>query len=250
MFDYTVVIPARYASERLPGKPLLDIAGKSMLQWVWEAACKSSAKAVLIATDDERVSKAACAFGAKVRMTAASHQSGSDRIAEVVAGMDDDHIIVNMQGDEPLLPPVLLDQVAAALAARGEVDMATIAEQFAEGDSPTDTAAVKVVCAADGRALYFSRAPLPWPAGDDDSVTCLRHVGVYAYRVSFLRRFVGMPPAPMEISEHLEQLRALYHGCHVHVEIACQAAGHGVDTENDLARVQAIIESGGDGSGS
>lgn len=250
MVDYTVVIPARYASERLPGKLLLDIAGKSMLQRVWEAACKSSAREVVIATDGDNIAKAARAFGAKVQMTAASHKSGSDRIAEAVVGMDDDHIIVNMQGDEPLLPPVLLDQAAAALAARPGVDMATIAEQFAVDDSPVDIAAVKVVCAADGKALYFSRAPLPWPAGEDGSVPCLRHVGVYAYRVSFLRRFVGMPPAPMEISERLEQLRALYHGCQVHVELACQAAGHGVDTESDLARVRALVESGGDGSGS
>ena len=241
MPDYTVVIPARHASQRLPGKPLLDVAGKPMLQWVWEAACASAAREVLIATDDDRVAEAAAAFGAAVRITSDKHGSGTDRVAEVASGLDDDHIVVNVQGDEPLLPPALVDQVASALAAAERADMATLAERFGDGESRSDSAAVKVVCAADGRALYFSRAPVPWSSADDSAVPCLRHIGIYAYRASFLRRFVQLPPPPLERHERLEQLRALYHGFHVHVAVAAQKAGIGVDTEADLQRVRAIL---------
>ena len=242
MPGYTVVIPARYDSRRLPGKPLLDIAGKPMLQWVWEVACSSGASEVLVATDDERISKVATAFGARVKMTSGSHKSGTDRVAEVVADMDDEQVVVNMQGDEPLLPPELLDKVAISLVTRPQAHIVTLAENFAATEQRDDSAAVKVVLAADGRALYFSRAAVPWSAAGDSTVPCLRHIGVYAYRAAFLRQFVKLPQVPLEQYESLEQLRALCHGYYIYVETSSQNHGRGVDTETDLQRVRGIFE--------
>lgn len=248
---FTVVIPARFGSSRLPGKPLRDIAGKPMIQRVWEQACRSAAERVIIATDDQRIAGAAAEFGAEVCMTASHHPSGTDRLQQVVSlmGFADDAIIVNVQGDEPLIPPPVIDQVAANLAADSDAGIATLCVPIAQADELRNPNAVKVVCARDGSALYFSRAPIPWPrdafaAGEAALPTgnWLRHVGIYAYRVRFLHQYVGWPAAPLEQLEQLEQLRALYHGVRIHVAQAVATVPSGVDTEADLAAVTAQLE--------
>lgn len=241
---FTVVIPARYASTRLPGKPLLELAGRPLLQHVWERASASAAAAVVIATDDERIRHAAEAWGARVVMTAADHPSGSDRLAEAVSrlGLADDAIVVNVQGDEPLLPAPVVDQVASNLAQRLWAAMATLCEPLDGAGALGDPNVVKVVADSGGRALYFSRAPIPHPR-DGGIATSLavarRHIGLYAYRADFLRRFVAWPVAPAERLEQLEQLRALHHGEAIHVEDACAPVPGGVDTPSDLERLRA-----------
>lgn len=249
---FTVVIPARYASTRLPGKPLLDIAGRPMLQHVWEQAQRSSAQRVVVATDDDRVYRAATVFGGEAVMTDPEHPSGTDRLEEVVRLLElpDDAIVVNVQGDEPLIPSAVIDQVAANLAAHRDCEIATLRVAIESVEELRNPNAVKVVADAQGRALYFSRAPVPWPrdafATPDTSLpengNWWRHVGIYAYRVAFLHRYVSWPPAPLEQLEQLEQLRALYHGVGIHVAAAVAEVPAGVDTHEDLLAVRARLE--------
>ena len=252
---FRVVIPARYASSRLPGKPLADIAGKPMVVRVAEAVAGCGASEILVATDDARIADAVNGHGYEAVMTAADHPSGTDRIAEVAAlrGWADDAIVVNVQGDEPLLDPSLVAAVARALQDDGGAAIATAAHPFADAASFLDPNVVKVVTDNAGRALYFSRAPIPWPrdafaAGGreiPDGLKPLRHVGLYAYRGRFLRRFGSLPPAPVEQWEALEQLRALWHGFPIRVVTSESAPAPGVDTEADLRRVREYFASMG-----
>lgn len=234
---FTVIIPSRYGSTRLPGKALTPLHGKPLVQHAWEAARSSAAQRVVIATDDARIESVARAFGAEVIMTAATHLSGTDRLAEAagILGLRDDAIVVNVQGDEFGLPPALIDQMGTALAHVHAAPMATLCEPFENAGDAEDAGNVKVVFDKFGRALYFSRAPVPWSAGGD--ALCYRHIGLYAYRAGFLRHFTQLEPGALELSERLEQLRALHHGYPIQVEIACAPAGVGVDTPADLERV-------------
>jgi 3-deoxy-manno-octulosonate cytidylyltransferase (CMP-KDO synthetase) len=248
---FKVVIPARYGSTRLPGKPLLPIAGRPLLQHVVERARASGADEVVVATDDRRIADACAGFGADAQLTEASHRSGSERIAEVIGrrGWSDDDIIVNLQGDEPCMPPGLIDQVASDLSARSTVGMATLAHPIEDSETLFDPHVVKVVVDGQGFALYFSRAPIPWHRDEflgkraalPKSVQFLRHIGLYAYRASFLKRYVSWEPAPIETAESLEQLRVLWHGERIHVGVASESPGPGVDTANDLAKVARLI---------
>jgi 3-deoxy-manno-octulosonate cytidylyltransferase (CMP-KDO synthetase) len=248
---FRVVIPARYASARLPGKALLPIAGKPMVQWVYERAVESRAAEVLIATDDLLIVSAAHSFGAETVMTAASHSSGTDRIAEVarLRCWPDLDIVVNVQADEPLIPPALIEQVAALLEANSAADIATLAAPFSSLQEFMDPNAVKVVTDATGRALYFSRAPIPWHRdGASGGVSsqlsfagARRHVGIYAYRVGALVRLASLPPGPLEIAEKLEQLRALQYGFEIRVADTEQRPGPDVNTPADLERVAALL---------
>jgi len=248
---FKVVIPARYASSRLPGKPLADIAGKPMVLRVVEAVAASGADGVWVATDDERVRQAVAAAGHPVVMTRPDHPSGTDRIAEVAAslGWSGDDIVVNVQGDEPLIDPALVKAVAEALAKDDAAAIATAAHGLASAEEFFNPNVVKVVCDAAGRAHYFSRAPIPYArdafaAGKDvlpPGFGALRHIGLYAYRVSFLQRYGSLPPAPTEQWESLEQLRALWHGYPIRVLVCPAAPQPGVDTAEDLARVQALF---------
>lgn len=249
--SFRVVIPARFASTRLPGKPLAEIAGRPMIAHVWERACGSRAAEVIIASDDSRVLEAAAAFGADTERTSPHHPSGTDRIAEVAAsrGWPDDCVVVNIQGDEPLLPAAVVDQVAANLIANPDAGMATLAEPIRDRERVFDSNVVKVVTRADGFALYFSRAPIPWDRAafaEDRSARAVdgpwrRHLGIYAYRVGLLRRFVTWPEAALEETEMLEQLRVLHAGVGIHVADACAPVPGGVDTPEDLERVRALL---------
>lgn len=247
--SYHVVIPARHASSRLPGKPLLEIAGRPMIWHVCQRARESGASRVVVATDDERIAEAVCAFEGEVCMTSAEHQSGTDRIAEVAAimGWADDEVVVNLQGDEPLMPAALLDRVADTLHAHPAAAMATLGVPLAE-EEVFDSNAVKLVTDRHGMALYFSRAPIPWKRGlfeqrQASPAGMYRHLGLYAYRAGFLRRFVTWQPAPLEELESLEQLRVLWHGERIAVGIVEQAPPAGIDTEADYRRVQALVQS-------
>jgi 3-deoxy-manno-octulosonate cytidylyltransferase (CMP-KDO synthetase) len=247
--SFTVVIPARYGSSRLPGKPLLDIAGKPMIQRVWEQACECSADQVVIATDDERIEQVAQSFGARVCMTSPDHPSGTDRLQQVVQdlALPSEHIVVNVQGDEPLMPAAVIDQVANNLQQNESAAIATLSEPITDLEELRNPNAVKVVCDENGLALYFSRAAIPWPREHfaTESLTMPttgswnRHIGIYAYRTEFLHQFVAWPPAPLEQLEQLEQLRALYHGVRIHVAQAAQKVPAGVDTAEDLNAVRA-----------
>lgn len=250
---FTVVIPARYASTRLPGKPLADIQGQPMIQRVYRQALKSQADAVIIATDDPRIEAAVKAFGGRCCLTRADHPSGTDRLQEVAAqlGLADDAIIVNVQGDEPLIPPQVIDQVAENLATHPEAQVSTLSEPIKSVDELFDPNAVKVVSDQNGLALYFSRASIPWDRDRFAKERCLpagdawqRHVGIYGYRVGLLNRFVDWPQAPLETIECLEQLRVLYQGERIHVAQACEAIPAGVDTPEDLARVCQLLATG------
>jgi 3-deoxy-manno-octulosonate cytidylyltransferase (CMP-KDO synthetase) len=248
---FRVVIPARYASSRLPGKALLSIGGKPMIQWVYERACASKAHEVLIATDDLLIVSAAHSFGAEIVMTAATHQSGTDRIAEVarILGWPPTDIVVNVQGDEPLIPPAVIDQVAAVLESNPGAAIATLATPIGSVDELMDPNAVKVVTDTDGRALYFSRAPIPWdrdgPAGGSPARRSIsvarRHVGIYAYRVSGLLKMAALPPGVLEAHEKLEQLRALENGLEIRVADTVERPGPDVNTAADLERVGALL---------
>jgi 3-deoxy-manno-octulosonate cytidylyltransferase (CMP-KDO synthetase) len=252
--SYTVVIPARYGSTRLPGKPLLEIAGKSMVQRVWEQASRSGAQQVIIATDDRRIGDVAVEFGAEVCMTSPDHPSGTDRLQQVALelGLANDHIVVNVQGDEPLIPPAVIDQVAANLAGNGQAGIATLCEGIDALEELLSPHAVKVVSDARGMALYFSRAPIPWPREQfmngqhamPSGGQWYRHIGIYAYRTAFLHDYVTWQPAPLEQLEQLEQLRALYNGVGIHVAVAAEAVPAGVDTQDDLQAVRARLERG------
>lgn len=243
--SFHVIIPARYASTRLPGKPLLDIGGKPMLQHVYERACASGAEEVIIATDDARVAETARAFGATVEMTRATHQSGTDRLAEVVARRQfaADTIIVNLQGDEPLMPPVLIRQVAEDLAAHSKADLSTLCVELTAREAVFDPHVVKVVRDKRQFALYFSRAPIPLVRDSEQGSRHLywRHVGLYAYRADYLAYFSALPVCSLEADEALEQLRALYDGGRIYVGTAAEEPGHGVDTPTDLTRVRTLL---------
>lgn len=249
--SFRVLIPARYASTRLPGKPLLDIGGKPMLQRVYEQAAASGAASVVIATDDARIEAAARGFGAAVCMTSPEHDSGSERLAEAVTllGYGDDEIVVNLQGDEPLMPPVLLKQVADNLASHPHAEVATLCTRIHTAAELFDPHAVKVVMDREGMALYFSRAVIPWDR-DAFAVTTAdlpaqavhyRHLGLYAYRTGFLKRYVTLESCALERMEVLEQLRVLWHGAGIHVAEAAVPPAPGVDTPDDLERVRRII---------
>ncbi|EGQ9247060.1 3-deoxy-manno-octulosonate cytidylyltransferase [Vibrio parahaemolyticus] len=246
--SFTVVIPARYSSSRLPGKPLADIGGKPMVQWVYEQAMQSGADDVIIATDDERVSAAVEQFGGKVCMTSPNHESGTERLAEVVDKMaiPAEHIIVNVQGDEPLVPPVIIRQVADNLAA-SDAPMATLAVEIESEDEAFNPNAVKVVADERGYAMYFSRATIPWDrdnfAKQDKAIVnpLMRHIGIYAYRAGFINTYVNWAPSALEQIECLEQLRVLWYGEKIHVAVAKEAPAAGVDTPEDLEAVRAIV---------
>ena len=240
--NYVVVIPARFASVRLPGKPLVDIHGKPMIQWVYERVMESDAADVIVATDDERIAEAARAFGASTELTATSHQSGTDRIAEVAErrGWSDEDIVVNVQGDEPLLPPALIDQVAALAERDTEAAMATLVTPLISDVERTDPNVVKVVTDQSGNALYFSRAPIPWPR-DGNELAGVRHIGMYAYRTWALKRLSETPPCALEQRERLEQLRALWLGLRIRVAEACEVPQPGIDTEEDLDAIRAEV---------
>jgi len=250
---FRVVIPARYASTRLPGKALMSIGGKPMVQWVYERACVSGADEVLIATDDLLIVSAGHSFGAEVIMTAGTHTSGTDRIAEVarMRGWPESAIVVNVQGDEPLIPPALIQQVAALLAAHPAAQMATLATAIDSVEELLNPNAVKVVTDIPGRALYFSRAPIPWnrdgAAGGLASQRVFagarRHVGIYAYRVGALLRLAALEPTHLEQAERLEQLRALEHGFEIRVADAAERPGPDVNTAEDFERVLGLVTS-------
>jgi 3-deoxy-manno-octulosonate cytidylyltransferase (CMP-KDO synthetase) len=253
--SFKVVIPARYASTRLPGKPLLDLGGRPMIQWVIAAAIASGAEEVVVATDDARIADAAFDSREPGRslavMTRADHISGTDRIAEVAAsrGWGARTIVVNVQGDEPQLPPALIDEVAVLLERHEEADIATLSTPITSVHEFLDTNVVKVVSCRAGMAMYFSRAPIPWHrdgalhglSSQTSILGAQRHLGIYAYRVDALKRLTAMPPSDLEVTEKLEQLRALQAGMRLVVGVASSPPPAGVDTESDLARVRAIV---------
>ncbi len=254
MTKTVLVIPSRYASTRLPGKPLRLIAGKPMIQHVFERARQASRvidfSEIIIATDDERIKTSCESFGAEVCMTSSEHESGSDRLAEVVIkkAWSDDTIVVNLQGDEPLTPTSILGQVATNLSEHPEAAIATLATPLSSQAEYIDPNVVKVVRDKNGMALYFSRASIPFQRDSDKSDAtavndfALRHIGIYAYRAAYLKKFSEMSACKIEALEKLEQLRAMWHGAKIHVAIAQELPGHGVDTEADLKAVEAIIQ--------
>lgn len=252
--EFRVVIPARYASTRLPGKPLVEIAGKPLVRHVHQRAVESAAAEVVVATDDERVAEAARGFGAHVCATGSHHHSGSDRIAEVLEKLawPEDTCVVNLQGDEPCMPSALINQVAEDLQEHPAAAMATLAGSIADCTQLFDPHVVKVVTDAEGYALYFSRAPIPWHREEflkgevplPKSVEFRRHIGLYAYRAGFLRRYVNWTPPPVEIAESLEQLRVLWNGERIHVSRAVREPGPGVDTRDDVVIVEALLAAG------
>ncbi|WP_434339450.1 3-deoxy-manno-octulosonate cytidylyltransferase [Motilimonas cestriensis] len=243
--SFVVVIPARYQSERLPGKPLLSLAGKPMVQHVVDRARESGAARIIVATDDQRI---ADAVDCEVCMTRADHQSGTERLAEVVAlcGFSADEVIVNVQGDEPLIPASIIQQVAANLANQTAAPMATLATSIASADEVFNPNAVKVVLDKQGYALYFSRASVPWqrdhfPHQVDAHCPLLRHIGIYAYRAGFITQYIGMSESPLEQIEKLEQLRVLWHGEKIHVAVAQETPAAGIDTPEDYERVNQLL---------
>jgi len=239
MAQFTVIIPARYGATRLPGKPLLPLAGRPVIAHVWQRAVDSGADQVIVATDDQRIAEAVDQLGGQVRLTRDEHPSGTDRLAEVVAaeGWDPDTIVVNLQGDEPLMPPALLAQVANALAEEPRAAMATLSAPITDADMLHDPHTVKVLRDRTGRALYFSRAPIPWDREGHPRLqleTARRHLGIYAYRCGFLSRHGSLPLSQLEDLEQLEQLRALEAGEWIQVVDAMSAPGQGIDTAADL----------------
>ena len=239
--DFIVVIPARYASTRLPGKPLADIAGRPMIQWTYDAAKASGAGLVLVATDDARIAQTCRAFGAEVEMTAEHHANGTERIGELIArrGWDDEQIVVNVQSDEPLLPPRLVAQVGRLLERDREADIGTLALAPGSDAEWRDASTAKVVVDQRSHALYFSRSPIPYPRDSGAMpALALRHIGLYAYRVCALRKLVASAPCPLEQLEQLEQLRALWLGLRIAVEHADEGAPRAVDTAEDLRAVR------------
>jgi 3-deoxy-manno-octulosonate cytidylyltransferase (CMP-KDO synthetase) len=247
---FHVIIPARFGSTRLPGKALLPIGGWPLIQWVWRSAVASGAASVIVATDDERIRVAASGFGADCLMTSAHHASGTDRIAEVVRAraFAADDIVVNLQGDEPTMPAAVVSDVAQSLREVAAADIVTAVAPIESLREFLDPNCVKALRANDGRALYFSRAPVPWPR---DSVAAdvpasfagaWRHIGIYAYRVRSLLQFAAWAPTPLETTEKLEQLRALEHGMYIHLVTLAHAPAAGVDTPADLERVRALLQ--------
>ncbi|WP_199611820.1 3-deoxy-manno-octulosonate cytidylyltransferase [Flocculibacter collagenilyticus] len=257
--EFVVVIPARYDSTRLPGKPLADIAGKPMIEWVHNQALKSGATRVIVATDDKRIEAVVREFGGEVCMTAKDHESGTERLAEVINHyqLDDDTIVVNVQGDEPLIPPANIQQVASGLAS-STAGMATLGVAIEDVSEIFDPNAVKLVRDKHNNALYFSRAAIPYDRSlfpkNIDSITSeesnalhnvlpnyLRHIGIYAYRAGFINKYISWDASPLEQIESLEQLRVLWHGEKIHVDVAEEVPPAGVDTPQDLERVRALV---------
>ncbi|TRW49979.1 3-deoxy-manno-octulosonate cytidylyltransferase [Aliidiomarina halalkaliphila] len=247
--SFTVVIPARYQSTRLPGKPLADIHGKPMIQHVYERAIQSGASEVIIATDDQRIVDVVSGFGGRAMLTSTDHQSGTERLAEVVdlLALADDQVVVNVQGDEPFIPPEIICQVAENLASQRSAPMATLSVPLTSSDELFNPNVVKVVADASNYALYFSRAAIPWDrerftANRDHAELVLgmyrRHVGIYAYRAGFVERYAEWEPSPLEQLESLEQLRVLWHGEKIHVAEAIIEPPAGIDTPEDLARAR------------
>lgn len=247
--DYTVLIPARLASTRLPGKPLADIAGRPMVVRVAQRALESGASRVVVAADSDAIVQACASHGVEAVLTRTDHPSGSDRLAQAcdILGLAPQQLVVNVQGDEPLIAPALIDAVAALLARRPQADMSTAAHPIDTWADFVNPNVVKTVLDAQGMALYFSRSPIPcWRDGPSGVAALptpapLRHIGIYGYRVGFLRRFPALPQAPVEICEALEQLRALWHGHRIAVHVTDQAPGAGVDTPADLERVRKLF---------
>lgn len=246
--SFHVLIPARLASTRLPNKPLADIAGLPMVVRVAQRALAAGAAQVAVACDDGRIAAACAAHGVRAVMTRRDHVSGSDRLAEAATllGLPDEAIVVNLQGDEPLIEPALLRACAELLAARPDCVMSTVAHVIDEAAEFRNPNVVKLVMDAQQRALYFSRAPIPWWRDGPEPATpaegsVLRHVGLYGYRAGFLRRFPTLPPSPLEQLESLEQLRVLWHGERIAVHVAEQRPGPGVDTPEDLERVRTLL---------
>ncbi|MFT5707159.1 MAG: 3-deoxy-manno-octulosonate cytidylyltransferase (CMP-KDO synthetase) [Oceanospirillaceae bacterium] len=247
--DFTVVIPARYGSTRFPGKPLADIAGKPMIQHVYERSMQSNASKVIIATDDERIEKVARGFGALVCMTRENHPTGTDRLQEVVEyfHLADDEIVVNVQGDEPLIPAIIINQVAENLAQQTQASIATLSEPIRALEQLLNPNSVKVLTDINGLALYFSRAPIPWPrdafnqlqqpSDIPEGFVWQRHIGIYAYKVALLNKYVTWAPAAVEETECLEQLRAMWYGHRIHVAQAIESPPAGIDTPEDLQRL-------------
>ena len=247
---FHVIIPARFGSTRLPGKPLLLIGARPLIQWVWQSAVESGAASVLVATDDERIRAAALKFGADCVMTSPNHVSGTDRIAETVQakGFAPDDIVVNLQGDEPMMPAAVVAGVAQALRETEGSDIATAVAPVQSLREFLDPNCVKALRALDGRALYFSRAPVPWPR---ESIAAerpvsfhgaWRHIGIYAYRVRSLLQLAAWPPTPLEMTEKLEQLRALEHGMHIHLVTLSESPPAGIDTPADLERARSQLQ--------
>jgi len=244
-FKFHIIIPARYASTRLPGKPLLEINGKPLIQHVYESACQCQAEKVYIATDDTRIQEVAESFAADVIMTAAEHLSGTDRLAEVVSilGFNDDAIIVNLQGDEIGVPASLINQLAKGLYDHPDHSIATLCERIDNDSDINDPNVVKVVFDQNNTALYFSRAAIPHlrQGQNEDQLqqrNYFKHLGLYAYRAGYLKKFTETPTCELERSESLEQLRALYTGEKIYIEEACSPAGIGIDTEEDLDKAR------------
>lgn len=251
---FTVIIPARYASSRLPAKPLADIHGKPMIVRVMEQAKKSGATNVIIATDHQQVFDVVSSYGGEVILTSDKHNSGTERLAEVINyyQLADDEVIVNVQGDEPLIPPVIIDQVAENLV-KYKTGMATLAVPIESASEAFNPGAVKVVTDKDGYALYFSRATIPWERDRFAQIATdvnrqsigdfyLRHIGIYAYRAGFIRQYINWAPSSLEQIEMLEQLRVLWYGEKIHVAVAKQAPAIGVDTQEDLDKVRALFK--------
>jgi len=248
---FTVVIPARYSSQRLPGKPLADLGGKPLILHACDSARRSGAAQVFVATDDARIQQVCAAAGVDVQMTAGSHASGTDRIAEVAdrQGWTDDALVVNLQGDEPMMPPADIEQAAALLVSHPDAGMSTLCTPIHELRELLDPNVVKVVADGQGLALYFSRAPIPWNrdgahaglASQQQHHGALRHIGIYGYRVGALKRLAAAPASELEQLEKLEQLRALSLGMRIAVDVAREVPGPSVDTPEDLTRVARLL---------
>ncbi len=248
MTAYHIVIPARYASSRFPGKPLEEINGTTMLEHVYRVAKKSTASSIVIATDDQRIAEVAEKFCDQVLMTSDQHQSGTDRLAEVcqIKQWAEDEIVVNLQGDEPLTPSELLHQVAENIYMNKQASIATLSTPIIDTAEIDDPNIVKVVSDKNGYALYFSRASIPFQReGDKKNLTnCYqRHLGIYAYRVGFLNAYSQMPQCELETIEKLEQLRAMYHGHKIHIQQAVKLPGPGIDTPEDLHKIHSLLVS-------
>ena len=245
--NFTVIVPARLASTRLPNKPLADIGGMPMVVRVARRAALSQASQVVVATDSAEVQAACAAYGVRALMTRADHASGSDRLAEACEqlGLDGQDMVVNVQGDEPLIAPGMIDACAAVLKAQPQCVMGTVAHALDDATEFANPNVVKLVTDARGIALYFSRAPLPWwRDGGGAPKAALRHVGLYAYHAGFLRRFPTLSVSPLEQIESLEQLRVLWHGERIAVHVSAERPGPGVDTPEDLERVRALVAAG------
>lgn len=251
MNDYKIVIPARFASSRLPGKPLIELAGKPMIQHVYERALATSVQEIVIATDDERIEQAAKAFGAEVVMTSLQHENGTERIAEVarIKNWPANSVVVNLQGDEPLIPQSLIELTAQGLIQNPEAGMSSICTPIQHDSDVFNPNVVKVVLNKQQFAMYFSRASIPWDRDayrseqvqKTNKMPVYRHIGMYGYRVSFLQQYTQMEPCVLETTESLEQLRALWYGVKIHMGIVEQAPGHGVDTLDDVMRVDQLL---------